>query len=407
MPTNYKILGQSAPAANSEVNNYTVPSSTSALVKSIIVSNTSSTADTFSIALKSTLTGSITRAVSISGLATGSRYSDTGGTSWVTGTFPFYPPSTGNRSWAYGNGLILFNHSIQASDRTGTSSTDGITWTSRSTTAATNGPMTFGNGLFLAVPQSVASSSASISTDGVSWTLVTMPSSQFWYNLKFGNNKFVAIQGNGNSTAAAYSTDATTWQATTMPSSQGWQNIIFANNIFHAIAWTGGSATSVAANSTDGITWTQITVPSGNWRGFNAVGNGKVLALGTGTTARVSTDSITWTAATLPVALDTITFAQGNFIGYSSTTRNYYTSTDAVSWTTVTGAGTQYQSLFALPVNATLSTDNKDYIAFNSIVPGSSTVSIKAGYTIPQNSGIRVKSTNGTSTFSTFGAEIS
>ena len=50
---------------------------------------------------------------------------------------------------------------------------------------------------------------------------------------------------------------------------------------------------------------------------------------------------------------------------------------------------------------------NANYIAYNNTIPGNSTVTIKSGYTLPTAAGIRVKSTNGTTTFSTFGAEIS
>jgi hypothetical protein len=53
-----------------------------------------------------------------------------------------------------------------------------------------------------------------------------------------------------------------------------------------------------------------------------------------------------------------------------------------------------------------MSNTNPNYIAFNATVAGNTTVSLKAGYTVQANGGINVKSTNGTSTFSTFGGEI-
>lgn len=46
MPTTYKILGQAAPANTSNANLYTVPSSTSAVVSSLVVANTTGTAAT-------------------------------------------------------------------------------------------------------------------------------------------------------------------------------------------------------------------------------------------------------------------------------------------------------------------------------------------------------------------------
>ena len=58
--TDYKILGQDAPATGVETNSYSVPSSKSAVVRAINITNTSGTADTFDIAITSASSGSIT-----------------------------------------------------------------------------------------------------------------------------------------------------------------------------------------------------------------------------------------------------------------------------------------------------------------------------------------------------------
>jgi hypothetical protein len=58
----YKILGQTAPTANTETLNYTVPASTSTTIRSIVVTNTSSSSDTFSISLVPTAGSSATNA---------------------------------------------------------------------------------------------------------------------------------------------------------------------------------------------------------------------------------------------------------------------------------------------------------------------------------------------------------
>ena len=54
MPTTYKVLGQSNPAATTLTTLYTVPSSTSAVVSSITVANLASSAATFRIAVRPT-----------------------------------------------------------------------------------------------------------------------------------------------------------------------------------------------------------------------------------------------------------------------------------------------------------------------------------------------------------------
>jgi hypothetical protein len=52
MPTNYKVLGQSAPSAATNTTLYTVPSSTQAVVSTVVVCNTSSNSDAFNIAVR-------------------------------------------------------------------------------------------------------------------------------------------------------------------------------------------------------------------------------------------------------------------------------------------------------------------------------------------------------------------
>jgi glucose-6-phosphate dehydrogenase assembly protein OpcA len=52
MPTNYKVLGQSNPAATTATTLYTVPSATQAVVSTIAVANTGGTSATFRIAIR-------------------------------------------------------------------------------------------------------------------------------------------------------------------------------------------------------------------------------------------------------------------------------------------------------------------------------------------------------------------
>ena len=52
MPTNYKVLGQSAPSATTDTTLYTVPSATETVVSSIVVANRDSAAATFRIAIR-------------------------------------------------------------------------------------------------------------------------------------------------------------------------------------------------------------------------------------------------------------------------------------------------------------------------------------------------------------------
>lgn len=52
MPTNYKVLGQSAPSATTDTTLYTVPSATETVISTISVCNRGSSSGTFRIAVR-------------------------------------------------------------------------------------------------------------------------------------------------------------------------------------------------------------------------------------------------------------------------------------------------------------------------------------------------------------------
>ena len=52
MATNYKVLGQSAPAATTATALYTVPSSTEAIISTIVVANRAAAAKSYRIAIR-------------------------------------------------------------------------------------------------------------------------------------------------------------------------------------------------------------------------------------------------------------------------------------------------------------------------------------------------------------------
>lgn len=52
MPTIYKVLGQSAPAATTDTTLYTVPAATDAIVSSLVIANRDSTSATFRVAVR-------------------------------------------------------------------------------------------------------------------------------------------------------------------------------------------------------------------------------------------------------------------------------------------------------------------------------------------------------------------
>jgi glucose-6-phosphate dehydrogenase assembly protein OpcA len=52
MPTAYKVLGQSAPAATTDTTLYTVPSATEAVISTIVVANRATSSATYRIAIR-------------------------------------------------------------------------------------------------------------------------------------------------------------------------------------------------------------------------------------------------------------------------------------------------------------------------------------------------------------------
>lgn len=52
MPTNYKVLGQSAPSATTDTTLYTVPAATEAVISTLTVANRGTAAATFRVAVR-------------------------------------------------------------------------------------------------------------------------------------------------------------------------------------------------------------------------------------------------------------------------------------------------------------------------------------------------------------------
>jgi len=144
--------------------------------------------------------------------------------------------------------------SVANSSALAATSTDGITWTARTLPSSAGWySVTHGNGTFVATTSS--SAAAASSTDGITWTARTMPSSTCWRSVTYGDGTFVVVS---DSEAAASSTDGITWTARTLPSSATWLSVTYGDGTFFAVALSSAAA----ASSTDGITWTARTLPS-------------------------------------------------------------------------------------------------------------------------------------------------
>lgn len=236
---------------------------------------------------------------------------------------------------------ILYNTNIAAF------SSDGISWTK--VTLPVSGAwysITYGNGLFVAV---AASSTVAItSPDGVTWTQRTLPASVGWRSVTYGNGTFVAVAA-GTSTAAS-STDGITWTSRTMPVSSGWCSVTYGSGLFVAVA--GDTATNtVSATSPDGITWTSRTLPSSQFWKVVYFANNIFVALCQGTTTTLySTNGTSWSIGSVSIdrTWSSIVYGNGVFLAvslYDGSLGSYAKSYDGITWNVYSySSGTVYDT---------------------------------------------------------------
>lgn len=205
-------------------------------------------------------------------------------------------------------------------------STNGITWTAQvsgTTTGITS--VTYGNGLYLAA-QIVGTTMLS-STDAVTWTTRTPsiggnPANQ----VCFGAGVYVITGFAGNK----YSTDLVTWTSITPGSNIG-------SMVYNGTIFVGGAASGGIRTSTDGITWagqtsqTTSTITSLIYTGSLHVYGTQGGGIGT------STDGITWVARTSGTTSNINALLYDGTLYHAAGCNFTLTSTDAITWTTNTG----------------------------------------------------------------------
>ena len=177
-------------------------------------------------------------------------------------------------------------------------STDGLTWTLNTGVlgaTSNSGKIASIGGRFL-ITQNSSSSVIYTSTNGVSWTTATLPSTGTWSGVV--DNGTVAMAQLQGSTSIAISTNATTWTASTMPNSASIGSAgpyLYSSNF-------GGSL----SYSTNGTSWTSCTgtVPTNATRIEYLPNLNRYVALieNSGSTIYVSANGIAWSQVTLPTS---------------------------------------------------------------------------------------------------------
>lgn len=106
---------------------------------------------------------------------------------------------------------------------------------------------------------------AATSTDGITWVSRTLPALAYWTDLIWAETQFVAIAATGE---VAYSTDGITWSLESLPTlvnGDSWEKLAYSGGVLCAITGLVSSIdNSYASNvavSADGISWVPGVLP--------------------------------------------------------------------------------------------------------------------------------------------------
>lgn len=169
------------------------------------------------------------------------------------------------------------------------------------------------------------------------------------------NDKFIILPSSKNTTIGIrYSYDGFTWHSSTLPTYAKWNSIAYGNGKFIAVA-TG----TIAACSEDGITWELLNLPASSAWNSIAYGNGKFVIVNTNNIGKICVgDGTNWRTSTIPVSQNilSIIYGNGKFVvmgsGIEKSTGNNVQqivsfSEDGINWTeetTAVGFPTRYGS---------------------------------------------------------------
>ena len=194
--------------------------------------------------------------------------------------------------------------------------------------------MAYGNNILVAINRAVAGQTYTSSDYGVTWVLHSSAFTGTAQHISFNGTYFV-IAINATGTSAYYSSDGVTWTASTLPTSQAWWGAVGGSGI--TVAYSASTAT--IAYSTNGTSWTASSLPVAPTAGYqlNYVNGNFIYTNGSTTAVYKSTNGFTWTSAgTLTAAFTATSVTYGNnlyMLWGGSNITTYYTSSDLATWT--------------------------------------------------------------------------
>jgi len=183
---------------------------------------------------------------------------------------------------------------------------------------------------------------AATSTDGITWTAMTMPAVLNWtaidYGAVAGVGYYVAVAS--GSTLAYYSTDGVNWSSGSVGSG-AWSDVVYGNGAFITIAQQSTSLSTFAKSTNGGVTWQSNTFAAGSTA--IAYGAGKFVTVqggGSRNSAYTTNAGTSWTVVNLPTNNDSsnsnwidITFGNGRFVAIADNSAQAAYSLNGIAWT--------------------------------------------------------------------------
>jgi photosystem II stability/assembly factor-like uncharacterized protein len=246
----------------------------------------------------------------------------------------------------FDGGISYLNNLFIALGQSGTilTSSDGVTWTSRTSGSSRNlWAVAYGNSTYVVVG---GSGTILTSSDGISWTSRSSGTSSPLYGVSFGNNVFVAV---GYSATILSSSDGSSWSSRSGAEGQ-LDTVTYGNGKFIAV----GAAYNKLFSSGDGTNWT--TVSHGSTLGMKGIvyANNKFVAVGHSGEILTSSDGGTWSLSTTGgMSYMNVVFGNGIFVGMgyngirtssdNGSTWNSLSSSTSISGTTLEGLSGGYK----------------------------------------------------------------
>jgi hypothetical protein len=309
--------------------------------------------------------------------------STTGLTALTAATNSYYKPS-GQQTTAHTAGVWVY---MGGTGTTYYTSTDGIAWTSRTSTFSTTWTIQGTNGLFFAFQASAGSPTTSFYTspDGITWTLRTFPAGVSQGNIVYASTigRYCVITSGSISDYSAgqtySSTDGFNWTAGTLLSLGAWNNLAASPTRFLAsmgLNVGGPSVTTTVAYSTTGTTFTSGNRVNSTQNGFTIYAPDGFFYSQNGFTGgpERSTDGVTWTNS--PAGFQgyagtglTWDYLQGKTLSGSINGVTYY----FMASNTNHGYSTDGTNWFALGSNGSISSGVPRAIISNTLIGHSGT----------------------------------